>query len=205
MSRYALEWAKEQRPATAEAKVLLLVLGDYAEGFNHESTLTEVRLADDTGIDRERVADVLKALEADGLAVAAIIPRSTAQTNTVRAIHAYAADAWGDNWCIRLLIPHIWRGRHCRSHGPSHVTYARRTAVYRLYNKAGALLYVGISDRPEKRFKQHRRYQPWWPEVVTREIEWRDDRYAAEVEEFRAIGAENPIYNVQHAPGRSSQ
>jgi hypothetical protein len=46
-----------------------------------------------------------------------------------------------------------------------------RTALYKLYGQDDALLYVGISDNPRYRWTQHARTQPWWHEVVTREIE----------------------------------
>lgn len=39
------------------------------------------------------------------------------------------------------------------------------TLVYRLYNAADELIYVGITGNPEQRFKYHWRHQPWWDEV----------------------------------------
>lgn len=198
MSRYALEWAKQQRPASAESHVLLLVLGDYAEGLNSECAANEAQLADDTGIDRTLLASAIKSLVADDLVVAEFIPRPAGGSAAAKALRRHAVDTWGEHWRISLCIPVNWRARRRCSRGSGPAVYAQRTAVYRLYDKADALLYVGVSDRPKRRFEQHRRKQPWWTEVVTREIEWFDDRYAAEVEEFWAITREDPLYNVRH-------
>ncbi|MFC9341436.1 hypothetical protein ACFT0G_25405 [Streptomyces sp. NPDC057020] len=70
-----------------------------------------------------------------------------------------------------------------------------RTALYRLYDDAELLLYVGVADNPRVRFGQHARDKPWWPKVTSREIEWfgsRDEALAAEV---RAITEELPRHN----------
>ena len=204
MSRYALEWAKEKRPATADAKILLLVLGDYADGMNHACTINEGRLCGDTGFSKTDLSVAFQSLKAEGLIVAEIIPRPTTDHVGGKLFRARAIEMWGENWSISLCIPSDWRARR---RGKRLAGWegkcAQRTAVYRLYDESESLLYVGISDRPLKRFKQHRQKQPWWPEVITREIEWHEDRHAAEVEEFRAITHENPRYNVQHAVRRS--
>lgn len=70
-----------------------------------------------------------------------------------------------------------------------------RTAIYRLYDEADRLLYVGITSEPRTRLRGHRRDQEWWPEVVMSEIEWCETRAAAEVDEKRAIEEEHPKYN----------
>lgn len=74
-----------------------------------------------------------------------------------------------------------------------------RTAVYTLYDRNDTLIYVGISNLPQQRWKEHAAKQPWWPEVVTREIEWFDTRAEAERQEVRCIAARHPRHN--HAPG----
>jgi hypothetical protein len=48
------------------------------------------------------------------------------------------------------------------------VTGADRTALYRLYDETGQLLYVGITTYPPKRFVEHERDKPWWPQVARR-------------------------------------
>lgn len=42
------------------------------------------------------------------------------------------------------------------------------TAVYRLYDSGGELLYVGITNNPVRRFSQHQSEQPWWGAVLRR-------------------------------------
>lgn len=57
---------------------------------------------------------------------------------------------------------------------------AKRTALYRLYDANGVLLYIGISGDPKRRFRQHARTKHWWPEVVRKEEVWFDTRREAE-------------------------
>lgn len=67
--------------------------------------------------------------------------------------------------------------------------------VYRQYDRAGNLLYVGMSRRLRNRIKQHRR-SPWWSEIT--KISYR--RYQSEGQaldaEAEAIAVESPKYNV---------
>lgn len=75
-------------------------------------------------------------------------------------------------------------------------------AVYRLYDADGRLLYVGISDAPEVRWKDHERLTDWWHLVVTKDVQWCDNRRLAEAVERKAIETEDPIHNSRHAPSR---
>lgn len=68
-------------------------------------------------------------------------------------------------------------------------------AVYRLYNAAGELLYIGSSDNPDRRWKAHQSTKPWWPEVSRREVTWHEWREAWG-EEASAIWHERPKHNV---------
>jgi hypothetical protein len=70
------------------------------------------------------------------------------------------------------------------------------TAVYRLYNVAGALLYVGIADDPDVRFGQHAAEKLWWRDVAVDRVVWYRDRQAAAAEELRAIYEEHPAFNI---------
>lgn len=74
-----------------------------------------------------------------------------------------------------------------------------RTALYRLYDEAGTLLYIGISHDPRIRFEQHAREKPWWPQVARREIQWFDDRPSAARTEADAIRAEDPEHNSTYS------
>lgn len=73
---------------------------------------------------------------------------------------------------------------------------SRSIAVYRLYNDADELLYVGMGVNPEGRFKFHAKFKPWWPEVARRDIRWAPDRPTALREEAEAIASEHPRYNI---------
>jgi predicted GIY-YIG superfamily endonuclease len=73
---------------------------------------------------------------------------------------------------------------------------SRRAAVYRLYDAAGALLYIGSSYDPEKRFRDHHR-TAWWPRVRRSEQEWHPSRAKAYEVEAAAIWAERPEYNLK--------
>lgn len=76
------------------------------------------------------------------------------------------------------------------------------TAVYRLWDADGQLLYVGCSHDPRARYVEHERLQPWWPAVDRYEEIWCDTRKEAEAAERIAIGAEQPAYNSTDADGR---
>jgi predicted GIY-YIG superfamily endonuclease len=68
--------------------------------------------------------------------------------------------------------------------------------VYRLFDAAGALLYVGCTHDPKKRLRSHARKQPWWPEVARVDHSHPMPLGAARRLESIAINAENPRYNV---------
>ncbi|MFD7609685.1 GntR family transcriptional regulator [Streptomyces sp. NPDC059828] len=70
-----------------------------------------------------------------------------------------------------------------------------RTALYRIRNIEGDLLYIGISERPEYRWFSHRRQHAWWSEAANYSLEWHDDRTSAEVAEAEAIRDERPRHN----------
>ncbi|MEU2453951.1 hypothetical protein ABZ605_28210 [Streptomyces sp. NPDC012765] len=75
------------------------------------------------------------------------------------------------------------------------------TAVYRLWNADGELLYIGISHNPPGRYVQHERDKPWWPAVHRRQESWYDTRQEAEAAERAAIGSELPAYNATDGNG----
>jgi PHD/YefM family antitoxin component YafN of YafNO toxin-antitoxin module len=74
------------------------------------------------------------------------------------------------------------------------------TAVYRHFNAAGRLLYIGMTDEPLRRNEQHAFDKPWWPEVATTKLEWHPTREAAAEAEIAAIKTEDPLYNRLHSP-----
>lgn len=77
-------------------------------------------------------------------------------------------------------------------------------ALYRLLNAAGTLLYVGVTDNPDRRFAQHRDTKGWWPQVAKKTVDWYPSRDRALAEESATIAAEAPVYNIGHNPGAAS-
>ncbi|WP_159030386.1 GIY-YIG nuclease family protein [Streptomyces sp. CB01201] len=75
------------------------------------------------------------------------------------------------------------------------------TALYRLRGQDNSLLYVGISDAPKRRLKDHAGDKPWWPLVASHSIEWFPTRAHALAAEAKAIRAEQPVHNI-HFNGR---
>lgn len=72
------------------------------------------------------------------------------------------------------------------------------TALYRLRDQVGELLYVGITDNPERRWKDHGKDKPWWAQVADRSVEWLPSRDRAVAAEAEAIRAERPRHNIHH-------
>lgn len=71
-----------------------------------------------------------------------------------------------------------------------------RTALYRLFDTSGALLYVGITNDTDTRWKAHSRRKEWWPQVDTKTVEWFGDRLSAASAEAKAIREEQPRWNL---------
>lgn len=71
-----------------------------------------------------------------------------------------------------------------------------RTALYRLFDRSGRLLYIGVTHDPEARWVQHSSKKEWWALVAERAVVWHDSRREAERAELAAIAAEQPAYNV---------
>lgn len=73
--------------------------------------------------------------------------------------------------------------------------------VYRFYAPSGALLYVGVTGDPQRRFGYHARKAGWWQEGLRRTVTLyatRDDALDAETE---AILAEGPLFNLNLSRG----
>lgn len=75
-----------------------------------------------------------------------------------------------------------------------------RTAVYRYYDAEDRLLYIGMSEDPALRMKQHAADKPWWAAVADAALEWHSTREAAAEAEVLAIKAEDPLHNRLHSP-----
>lgn len=82
---------------------------------------------------------------------------------------------------------------------------ARRTALYRMFDGEGVLLYVGIAYSFGRRWAQEAVSAPWYPEVQRQTVDWYPSREEAHRLEIEAIQTEKPKYNIAHAvkPPRS--
>lgn len=74
------------------------------------------------------------------------------------------------------------------------------TTVYRFYDRAGTLLYVGITGAGRARGEQHSRNAEWWPFVARQEVEHVSNRVIAERREKELIHQFRPPFNTQHNP-----
>ncbi|GGU13099.1 GIY-YIG nuclease family protein [Streptomyces violascens] len=83
---------------------------------------------------------------------------------------------------------------------PAGVEHGSATALYRLYDSADRLLYVGVTKDPSTRFAAHRSDKPWWPQVARREETWHPTRNKACEAESAAIWNEAPLYNQAGTP-----
>lgn len=70
-----------------------------------------------------------------------------------------------------------------------------RTALYRLYATDGQLLYLGVSQHPEFRWKRHSDCQPWWHLVARKDVSWYPDRKSALAAEVKFTAEEKPLYD----------
>lgn len=80
-----------------------------------------------------------------------------------------------------------------------HCIAEQRTALYRFYDAQGELLYVGITNDPWRRWRQHVQEKPWYPQVKHQSVTWYDSKSAASKAETRAIRAERPEFNIAGA------
>lgn len=83
--------------------------------------------------------------------------------------------------------------------GPSANNRSGRTAIYRVYDARGRLLYVGISSNPMARWRAHATTKSWWGEVAKTKVRWHRTRTSAEAAEVKAIKEEFPRFNRHHA------
>jgi predicted GIY-YIG superfamily endonuclease len=74
--------------------------------------------------------------------------------------------------------------------------------LYRFYSATGQLLYVGITNNPPERFRQHRDGKDWWELVSGMKIETYGSREELAEAERSAIQIEHPLYNVVYNRGK---
>ena len=81
---------------------------------------------------------------------------------------------------------------------PSFVARPRGTRLYRHFDEAGTLLYVGISLSALNRLADHKEDSAWYWSVAKVTIDVFPTRQEAEAAERRAIRTEMPIFNRMH-------
>lgn len=67
--------------------------------------------------------------------------------------------------------------------------------LYRLFNAAGELLYIGLSYDVHRRFWDHSRDKAWWGDVADYQLETYPSHDALTNAERVAIRRENPLHN----------
>lgn len=66
--------------------------------------------------------------------------------------------------------------------------------LYRMFDDEGFLLYVGLTNNPAGRFRDHNAAD-WWDQVASITVEHHCDREDLKAAEAEAIKTENPVYN----------
>lgn len=76
--------------------------------------------------------------------------------------------------------------------------------LYRFFNSADELLYVGITNNPPLRFGCHQIQKSWWSDVATIKMQHYGDRGELIAAECQAIRNERPRYNIIQADRRAA-
>jgi hypothetical protein len=92
-----------------------------------------------------------------------------------------------------------WRPRKHTGRKPTSVW-----TVYRYYDAADRLLYVGATGQGHWRARAHNRTALWWPLVARAEFEHFTSEDEAFTHEGKLIVTLNPLYNVADNPNRTA-
>lgn len=79
----------------------------------------------------------------------------------------------------------------------------RPHTLYRFYDSAERLLYVGTTVNLPVRIQQHQAGKSWWAEVATTRTEHYSDQRSARSAEQAVIESERPRYNLFRAEGKT--
>ncbi len=97
----------------------------------------------------------------------------------------------------------IATGRQRRAARRDATAEPERVALYRWIGQDGELLYVGISNDPDRRIGEHVEGKPWVEQAVRIDIvDWFENRDLALEAEEAMIVAERPLYNIIHNGNR---
>jgi predicted GIY-YIG superfamily endonuclease len=77
-----------------------------------------------------------------------------------------------------------------------------RTALYRFFDHADVLMYVGVTTSFGRRWTEHAKVKAWYPQVHHQTVTWFDSRQAALDAEAIAIREECPLHNISQSPWR---
>lgn len=89
---------------------------------------------------------------------------------------------------------------HYRLRISDRVSDSTPTSVYRYYDRAGLLLYVGITSRGTRRQAEHNADKEWWPFVTSQDVEHYPARAEAAAREKALIREFRPPFNKLHNP-----
>jgi hypothetical protein len=181
MNPTSVRWAFNAGRQHCENSGQLLVLLMVANGVTRDHrgcVLSAAQIADATHLDVGEVEEHLGSLERIGL-----IYRGD------QSLVENYADA---------RRPTVWDLAFADGSGPfvrGRTTQDPPTAVYRFFDAAGRLLYVGITMDRDVRWSAHKS-KPWWPEVTRKTVAWYETEREARKAERQAIASENPVYNL---------
>lgn len=73
----------------------------------------------------------------------------------------------------------------------------RQTWLYKVFNRADNLLYVGITHNPVERMKSHKSHSIWWEDKEQMTWQSFETRHEAEIAERLSIKNDNPVFNIR--------
>lgn len=73
-----------------------------------------------------------------------------------------------------------------------------RTTKYTVQNNKGKPKYIGITNNPDRRFKQHAKAKEWWQEGDKIKTKSYSTREKAAKAEKKDIKKKSPEYNIVH-------
>lgn len=80
----------------------------------------------------------------------------------------------------------------------------RETALYIAWDASETPLYLGITRNLRRRWNEHRKNKPWWPNVTHIDYRWFDSLWQAELAEQLLISQDCPLHNRNMPPWRGS-
>lgn len=71
------------------------------------------------------------------------------------------------------------------------------STLYKMFDDAGRLVYVGITSQDFTRIREHARLRSWWGSITRIELEHHASFLAASERERELVKSEHPLYNKQ--------